>query len=414
MRKGVPFFILIFFFVLCTVVFAEDIFAPFVSSLTASTEQNTVILTWKKAPASLYGYSIYRSSTAFSTSTFSNAVRVGTASDKETSFSDTPPDTRGYYYAVLGRDEDGSLYTLFIPYRNILMQPVSVSTTLTPDQIVTQITNLRAYAEENSIELSFSSSRPNRQVILYRSTSPINESADLVPATAVTTLGSNENSFVDFPLPGVPYYYAAFDAEATKSGQYTFIPGGNTLQESVEINLSGPSSLISRGKDSQRITPLPFLLLNSGIMSGSQIERDFNYSRVTRQLDDDTLSVWRSIESRLLSGGHHTVTLSPVILGIDTARDLSGEDYQLSLIISSLASTSPDTVNWGMIEKQLASFMSVRHSDKVTDRGHFYLGQVYYYQGKYSQSFFEFLMARDSYFIEAQPWIDRLFELLSL
>ncbi|MGC9312681.1 MAG: hypothetical protein ACP5IA_08295 [Sediminispirochaetaceae bacterium] len=415
MRRGVPFFILIFSIVLCTGVLGEAIFAPFVSSLSASTEQNRVTLTWKKAPAELYGYSIYRSNTPFSTATFSNAVRVGAVSEAETSFTDTPPDTRGYYYAVLGRDEDGSLYPLFIPYRNILMQPVSVSTTLTPDQIVTQVTNLRAYAEENSIELSFSSSRPNRPVIVYRSTSPINESSDLIPATAVTTLGSNENSFVDFPLPGVPYYYAVFDAGATKSGQYTFIPGENTLQEPVEIGLRGTSAFLPRGDESKRITPLPFLLLNSGILSGNQISRDLNYTRVTQELDDETLSVWQSIDSRLAFSGQDTSAFSPVLLGIDTSRDLTGEDYQLSLIVaSSFSTTEPDTVDWGMIEKQLASFMSVRHSAKATDRGHFYLGQVYYYQGKYSQSFFEFLMARDSYFVETQPWIDRLFELLTL
>ncbi len=415
MRKGVPFFILLISIVLCPVVSGDEIFAPFVSSLSASAEQNSIILTWKKAPAPLYGYSIYRSTTAFSTATFSNAIRVGTVSDKDTSFTDTPPDTRGYYYAVLGREEDGSLYSLFIPYRNILMQPVSVSTTLTPDQIVTRVTSLRAFAEDNSIELSFSSSRPNRSVIIYRSISPIHESTDLVPATAVTTLGSKENSYVDFPLPGVPYYYAAFDAEATKSGQYTFIPGENTLQSPVEIALTGTASLFSRGDDSKRITPLPFLLLNSGITSGSQIARDFNYSRVTQELEDDTLSVWQSIESRLLRSGKPAGSQSPVLLGIDTSRELTGEDYQLSLIVSSsFSSTDPDTVDWGMIEKQLASFMSVRHSAKVTDRGHFYLGQIYYFQERYSESFFEFLMARDNYFIETQPWLDLLFELLSL
>lgn len=414
MRRGVPFFILIFSIVLCTDLPGEDIFAPFVSSLSASTEQNKVTLTWKKAPAELYGYSIYRSSTPFSTATFSNAVRVGAVSGDETIYTDTPPDTRGYYYAVLGRDEDGSLYTLFIPYRNILMQPVSVSTTLTPDQIVTQITNLRASAEENSIELSFSSSRPNRPVIVYRSTGPINESPDLIPATAVTTLGSNENNFVDFPLPGVPYYYAVFDAGATKSGRYTFIPGENTLQEPVEIGLSSTAAFLPRVEESKRITPLPYLLLNSGILTGSQIERDLNYSRITQELADDTLSVWKSISSRLSASGWQTPPPPPVLLGIDTSRDLTGEDYQLSLIVaSSFSSTDPDKVDWGMIEKQLAAFMSVRHSARATDRGHFYLGQVYYYQGKYSDSFFEFLMARDNYFIETQPWIDRLFELLT-
>jgi len=415
MRKGVLSFIVLFCAASISQLLCEEIFAPFVSSLSASVEENKVTLTWKKAPSPLAKYVIYSSRSAISAETFSKARLIGTIGADHTSFTYPPPDTSEYFYAVLGGDRSGNIYSLFIPYRNILMQPVSVDTTLRPEQMSTRITNLRASSADNKIELTFISSRPNRSVILYRSTHPITESADLIPATALSTIGSGQNSFTDFPIPGVPYYYAAFDAAATKSGNYSFIPGENTLINAVEIALSSPASLLPRKKLSQRITPLPFLLLNSGILSGNQIDGELNFTRSAKKLTEDTASAWVSIERRLGGSQKTKKTLNPILLPADSSPEISSEEYQLSLIVKTVfSSSSPDSVDWALVEKQLASFLSVRHSELLKDRAHFYLGQVYYFQEKYSQSFFEFLLARDTYFSEVEPWIDDLFYLISL
>jgi len=411
MRKTVLIFILFYSFLLAPLS-SQEVFAPFVSNLQASARNNKITLTWKPSPSELSRYIIYSSRTPFSADTFTQARMIGSVGSDANSFTYPPADTSSYYYAVIGSTDDGTIFPLFIPYRNILMQPVSVDTTLTPEQISTEITNLEAAAGENSIKLSFLSSRPNRQVIIYRSTNPMNDTNDLLSATAVTTLASQQNSYTDFPLPGVPYYYAVFDAPSSKSGKYSFISDENVLSAPVEIPLSSTPKLLSRSDVSRRITPLPFLILNSGVLSGTRITGDFNRSIPVKVLDPETENIWNSISRLINVNGQMKSLLQPQLLGEEKSESPAGASYQLAMIVQPVFTAgSVGKVNWSLVEKQLAAFMSVRHSEAVQDRGHFYLGQTYYYQGKYSEAFFEFLMARDSYFSETRPWIDALFDL---
>jgi hypothetical protein len=57
-------------------------------------------------------------------------------------------------------------------------------------------------------------------------------------------------------------------------------------------------------------------------------------------------------------------------------------------------------------EKGLLAFLAVRRSEAAEARAHFYLGQVYYLQGKLERSVLELLLARQLYYAAVEPWLD--------
>jgi TolA-binding protein len=65
-------------------------------------------------------------------------------------------------------------------------------------------------------------------------------------------------------------------------------------------------------------------------------------------------------------------------------------------------------------ESALSAFLAVRRSPAAAARAYFYLGQVYYMQGKYEQACLELLQAQDRYYSEVQPWIESCLEALRL
>jgi TolA-binding protein len=63
-------------------------------------------------------------------------------------------------------------------------------------------------------------------------------------------------------------------------------------------------------------------------------------------------------------------------------------------------------------EAALRTFLAERHSAAAATRAHFYLGQVYYMQGKYQPACLELLQAQDRYYTAVQPWFDACLQAL--
>ena len=61
MRKAVLFFSCIFGLLFLSGVSSEEIFAPFVSGLTAEVQNHQILLSWRAAPSDIDSYVIYRS-----------------------------------------------------------------------------------------------------------------------------------------------------------------------------------------------------------------------------------------------------------------------------------------------------------------------------------------------------------------
>ncbi|MFW5711659.1 MAG: hypothetical protein ACOCZA_06905 [Spirochaetota bacterium] len=371
-------------------------------------------LSWRSAPNGIEAYEIYRSTQRFSERTFDKAVQVGSVSSDITAYTDYPPSKDNYYYAVLGRADESTLYKLFIPYRNITVSPVAVETTDNLEAVAAKITALSATPADDSIRLEFDTTKPGREVIIYRSSTQIESSQDLIDASAIATVSAAEQQYTDYPLGGISYYYAVFDAEMAKAGRYDFKLGENSLQNPVELPADSQIGLPRTRSDATRITPLPYLLLNNGTFAAA------NFIKTPSELSEQTQSVWKRLSERI-SVDSVDRSVVPDILPADTTDQIDssdrqhGSDRQLAGIVNRSFPEDPqDQAAWQNAEKQLAAFFNTSRTESVETRAHYYMGQVYYFQEKYKQAFFEFIMAQDELYARAQAWLERIYPELLL
>jgi hypothetical protein len=94
----------------------------------------------------------------------------------------------------------------------------------------------------------------------------------------------------------------------------------------------------------------------------------------------------------------------PEDLGADTPEDAG---------LGRLVSEHLLTGDLPAAEKRLQAFLAARRTEAVSARARFYLGQVYYLQGKLDRAVLELLLARPRYYPAVQPWLENCLQRLS-
>lgn len=383
----------------------EELQDPFVSKLKSIAEENLIRLSWTDSTETVKKYLVYRYTSVINNDNFDNTELIGETIAGSEYFIDYPSTTDNYFYAVLGSDSSDNTYNLFIPYRNITSVPVHVGSLASPQELAAVISEIKTMATENTIELSFKSSRINRELIIYRSNEPIDKYNDLLKASLITTISSSYEYYTDHPMPGIPYYYAVMDSELTKSGRYIFQSGQNTTESSIQVK-SGISSAVVESRETLRNQPLPYLDLKSSIASGQLLSQDSSELPVKYNLTYESTTVVNNILKNIYIVGNERI--EPVILADDINISENSEEYQLKRIIESDFKDG----NWVVAYELITSFLSVHHSKHIKLRAHFYRGQILFFQGKYRESFMEFILAEEQLPTEIKPWQDELLILL--
>ena len=93
------------------------------------------------------------------------------------------------------------------------------------------------------------------------------------------------------------------------------------------------------------------------------------------------------------------------ILPQDRTPD-SGDQYLLSTIVNS----SFAKAQWATAETELLNFLKINRTEETVSRANFYLGQIYYYQGRSKNSLNAFMASLNDYPIESRQWIDEVLE----
>ncbi len=272
MKRRVLIYAIFIFFCTAFFSFGEDFLTPFVSRLKAVPKGNTIVLTWMDSKDPISSYFVYRNTKRITDATFPSSVKIGIVPPGKELFVDTPGKTIPYFYAVLAAGPEKTPYKLFIPYRNITDQPVQITNTASPESLSTVITGIRTTILDKKIKIIFRSSKPDREVIIYRSTSPLQEKEDLTHATAIATIPSSRGYYLDSPVPDISYYYGVFDEKLTRSGKYIFKRGENVTKNSTELPLTSEYLPERNSLSSLREQPLPFLDLRIGIESGKPLQ----------------------------------------------------------------------------------------------------------------------------------------------
>ncbi len=384
-----------------------NVFAPFASRLETQQEDSSILLSWRDSPDLPDGtYLVYRHTQPIDRSNVDEAELLAGVNAAVQTYTDTPLSAGTYYYAVIARDADDNRYDVFVPYRNVTTSGVVLETVASEQDLAARVTELAARVEQDYIVVEFEASREDRDLILFRATSPIRSAGDLFDAASLGTFESTLDEVEDYPVPGIPYYYAMSDAALVKVGKILFIPGENATTRPVQVPVNTdriglPETIAPRA------LPLPFLMLTSEIETGDRLGAAPFTLPQYRSISKRTA---QSVQSRLDTLPRMgTKELEPVILTEDRGEGAGGEAYTLRSVLQNEFRAR----EWDEAVGQLLSFLSIRRSEELEARGRFYLGQVYYFQGRYREAFFEFLLAEDYFYTQAQPWLATLYDKLA-
>lgn len=267
------------------------------------------------------------------------------------------------------------------------------------------ITNIQVRSTEKSIEVSFSNSIIQRELVIYRSRNPILNYNDLLQSSLIATFQSSDGVFVDYPLEGIPYFYLVMDSILTKSGKYIIVQGENVTSSSILIQTSNNNGTIEH-RETHRNQPLPFLDLKASIESGKYLSD--NYSELPQRQNLTFES--ENIVNLLLNNIYidKFIELELVILDSDIGTSSNGEEYQLKRILESDFKNG----NWIEANHLLKNYLNVDHSKNLEISAHFYLAQVLFFQNNYTASFMEFTLVFEDLPSKTRPWMDTILSYL--
>ena len=368
------------------------VFAPFVSQLEGEIRNNLIRLSWRDSQDTRGPVYIYRSEIPFSALAalpIPDEVAYGVGS-----YLDEAEKPGILYYFVAASDEWGQKYTLPIPSSNttsitVGAENVPASVTVRPgrggqsqpERIPERITatpgieGIRARVEDDRVIISFSGADSVKNLLLYRSMNPIRRQEDLLSALIIRQ--KVISPVIDYPLPGISYYYALVYEEDLNTGLSNIRPGYNAT-DAVQIS-SAPAG--------SRSMPLPAF----GSLSPQPGQND---------LSSDAAQAVAALR-RMEGWNERTVKTAITVFPEDLAKGGSGEEYQLRSIVQGYFSLK----EWNKSEDELRRFLDLPRNKINQIKARFYLGQVYYFQGKPREALMEFLQARGNFPEETNPWI---------
>jgi hypothetical protein len=380
---------------------------PFVSRLKAAVREPQIKLTWQDSFDPLAEYIIYRHTQEITSENFKEATQIARVGPGQGTYIDAPPQQGEFFYAVLAITQEGTLHDVFIPFRNKTTIGLLINTTLPEDELAAQVLQITARAEQDRIIINFTVSRADRDLMLFRSTSALFSPAQLVATREAQRVKGVQTMCIDYPVPGIPYYYALVDEKLLTQGKITLEAGHNATKDPAEIPLRPgfvPQPAIGEGlsgsTDSPRAAPLPYYILESKISANESLRPPVSsYIPARRLLSPAAEKAVANLLAR--ADPAQQVSPRPVVLEQDKTRGVSHEDYTLGTILKGPFAEE----DWQESEKLLTHFVSMHITGEVRGRARFYKGQALFFQKKYKESFMEFLLSGEAYYEQAQSWL---------
>ncbi|MDR1905271.1 MAG: hypothetical protein LBQ88_23695 [Treponema sp.] len=389
------------------------IFAPFISRLSAEVKSPFVRLSWIDSPDIKGTVYIYRSNTPITAEWAAANAAVIEAPYGVQSYIDEIETSGTIYYYIAASDEAGQKYNLVLPYNNsisvtigegeggsaLLTEAVrSAEQSIPQEQIPadTGISGLEAAVQGNRVIISYRNTNGAKSAILYRSGTPIRQRSDLLRAVIVQS--GISPPIADYPVPGIPYYYAVIFEEDLTRGNVRIVPGANATVQAVSIrdteNRFGLPGMEGR-QEGIRAMPLPLISLYAAaptINSTGEIPQP-------ALLGAEAVKAIAGIKAPEPNAG--LPLKKPRAFNQDLEIPAGGEEYTLRSIVQD----SFVKRDWIKARDELIRFLSLPRSSASESRARFYLGQAYYFSELYRESLFEFLLVEAQYPQEAAEWI---------
>ena len=365
---------------------APKTFDPFVSQLQGEAKNNLVQLSWVDSLDVEGPVYIYRSIYPFGGN---NSLLVGTPVEipyGRQSYTDVIDTVGTFYYFAVASDISGLRYDLPINSKNTVTIHVPGGLELNQE---TGVLSLEITAQEDRVIITFAE-KDVKNVALYRSTKPIYQVGDLEEAALIQT--KITSPFIDYPVPGIPYYYALITEEDLVRetlngpiGQSThspaaIVPGRNSTKDPVELPSGRPE------------------FYSDGSSTGSALLPLVSVQTATRWIDS-------SMESPPPEPVLPPQPKKPRAFVRDLeALPEGGDEYAL---VSVVRGPFADR-NWEAARIEFIKFIALPGSLETKIRAKFYLGQCYYFLNEPREGLSEFLSIRDKFPIETEEWIQAL------
>ncbi len=367
------------------------------SRVRAAELDGEVLVTWRDAAGYEGAYQVWRSSTAFAPGVFeesSDLFLAGTVSSGIESLIDRPAAPGAYYYAVTS--DLGTPH--LIEQRNFLPRPVRVVMTAEQAEEPATVRSLSVEARNSEVILRFEPSRHGRRLAAYASTEAIESIEDLQRAVRLAVFDSNQMEYRDYPVPGIPTYYAVLDAEQALAAEGELIPQQNTTIQPIRIALGS----VRRGTGAPQVgarreAPIPLLRMPWLPVTGAYA---VDLTRAPEDLDPETQAALDTILKHFGTPGR--TSPEPRILPGD--RDSPGTGLRSSL--TTVLNGPFARTEWAEAEMQLSNLLTVASSPAQRARVQFYRGQCLFFLGRFNEASLAFVDARDQLFSESQPWLD--------
>ena len=388
------------------------VYAPFVSDLHGEIRSGLVRLSWVDSPDIKGPVYVYRSANPFDSGvpmSGAEAIPVEIPYGVQSHVYEIEAGGTFYFFAVAS-DESGRKYEIPIAAANTISLMISDESSIPAPQITrpqvavespapsrapvipSGISALEASARDDRIIITYNQGNV-RNAALYRSVRPISQTQDLLGAVILQT--KITSPFTDYPVAGIPYYYAVVSEDDLIQGTIEIIPGSNATRTPVELSLTR----FEPGRDLRAI-PLPQISTQAVAPGMSAFSETPPLA-----LSPQAASALGTIPSRPAE----PELKKPRVF----ARDLQvsgerGEDFILASVIR-----GPFTAkNWELVKNELTGFLALPRSPETRARARFYLGQSYYFLMQPRDGLFEFLSIQDRYPAEAAEWIQASLDMM--
>jgi hypothetical protein len=391
MKKSSFFSVIILIFAVCGLNAQSRDFTTNVSQINAETRNNLVRISWVDSPDVRGPVYIYRSARPFSGSVPANikpiVVKYGTQF-----FIDEVEDMKSLFYFIAASDVSGQRYETIIYQINSisvnLAQEPQPATGQTPSVIEQWhiVTDIWTRRDGDKIIITYTSSNPGKNVVLFRSIYPVSLPNDL--ANAFIVQSGDASPFVDTPVPGIFWYYTIIYEEDILNGNVRIRPGVNATASAVIVRDDYATESFMRP------IPLPGLTLSNYFSDGFLAD-------VTQE---EPLS-WTSANMLKLTDKSEKPPLElkwPRIFAMDLEPPQNGEESALFQILEDYFVQ----FEWESTRDNLQEYLALPRTNELQTRARFYLGQAHYFTKNYREALWEFLTFRSINPDEAKSWID--------
>ncbi|QQO08288.1 hypothetical protein [Breznakiella homolactica] len=381
------------------------VFAPFISRLTVEVRNNLIRLSWRDSQDVRGPVYVYRSERPFESTGPSGLERPVEVPYGVQSYIDEVVSAGTFYYFIAASDEQGRRYEMAIPLNNtisVAIQDFSEAPVISdgttenqlPASVQTGLVSLEALLQGDAVIISFRVTGENKTGVLYRSVQPIRRTQDLLSAVIVQS--GVQSPFVDYPVPGIPYYYAVVFEEDIARGQVSVVPGQNSTIAAVEVPEGTYRVGLPDRRTDLRSMPLPLISVYTAVPGGT----GYTEVPIPGELSPEAAKAVGDL-TRNSSGQKQAIQKQPRAFSQDLEGTSGGEEYTLKAIVRGPFSKR----SWDQARDELIQFLSLPRSSQAEARARFYLGQTYYFLGQPREALFEFLLVQSHYEEEASEWI---------